>query len=67
LFFGSRPPAILRRVVAIVVDAIDRHSGRRLAHVGIEIFKREPSFANGDAAAAVMGIVVVAWVKTARL
>src|SRR5262249_40680478 len=57
------PSAIPRRVGAVVVDAIDGQAGRRIAHIGIEIFEAQPVFANRDAATAVIGIAFIVWIK----
>ena len=41
------PAAILRRVIAVSVDAVKRHAVRPLAHVGQEVFERiAPTVAN---------------------
>jgi hypothetical protein len=57
--------AIPQRVWAIVVDAIEGQTERRIAHVGVEIFKAKPVFADGNAATAVIGVSIVFWIKTA--
>ncbi len=49
LFFSCRPSAILRGIVTIVVDALDAVLGRRITHVGIEVFKRLPTLADLNA------------------
>lgn len=54
LLFHSRPPAVSRLVVAVVVDAIKRKSGRFLAHVSQEVLKRRPAFANRNPSAPVI-------------
>jgi len=53
LLFCSRPAAISRRVVAIIVDAVDGIAGFFRPHVGEEIFEFKPAFANFDPASAV--------------
>jgi hypothetical protein len=49
----GRPSAILRLVITIVVDSLDRVAARPLAHVGQEVLERKPSFADRDSSAAV--------------
>src|SRR5580765_3067670 len=56
----SRPAAIVLAVAVdqdIVVDAVDAHPVRSNAHVRQEVLKRDPPFANSDAATAVVGEV----------
>ena len=54
---GSYPPAIARVVLAIVVDAIEPLPRRRIAHIGVEIFKLEPPLADGDTSAPIIAVV----------
>jgi hypothetical protein len=55
LFPSGRPATILRLVIAVVVDTVDRmFSGRTTAHVGQECSERLPTVANADAASAVV-------------
>jgi hypothetical protein len=49
------PTAILERVWAIIVNAVQRHSQLRLAHVGKEVLKLHPAFANRNASTPVIG------------
>lgn len=50
LLFGGCPSAVIRRVVAVVVDAIKPSARRRITHVGIESCERfAPSVADADA------------------
>jgi hypothetical protein len=52
------PSAILRRVIAVVVDAIQRSACWALAHVQQEVLERvEPSVANADAPASVVSVL----------
>lgn len=54
LLFRCGPSAILRRVVAVVVDSIQRSVGWTRAHVAIEGFERSaPAGANRDSSASV--------------
>lgn len=48
------PSAIAGLIIAIVIYPVDGFARRAFAHVGIEIVKDEPSFANGDAAPAIV-------------
>jgi hypothetical protein len=65
LFLSSSPAAILGRIGAVVVDAIDALAFWPPAHIRKEIFKRvSPTIANGNTPATVlvitMGFFVVA-------
>jgi hypothetical protein len=66
LLFGRSPTAISRRIRPIVFDAIQRTLGWTLAHIGKEIFKSKPAFANGDAATAIKFEIMRFWVVAAR-
>jgi len=46
LLFRSGPPAIVRLIVAVIVDSVESHSVRSFSHVSKKILKLEPSFAN---------------------
>lgn len=61
LLSRSRPAAVLRAVIAVVVNAVDRVLGTWLRpHVGKEVLKRfQPSLADCDASTAVAGEFVV--------
>jgi hypothetical protein len=62
LGYASRPAAIVRRVVTIVVLAVNGHAFRFRPHVGKEVrksFGSEPSRANLDASAAVGCVCMV--------
>lgn len=64
------PSAIRGFVVPVVVDAVKRHAVGPVAHVGKESQevspgKRVPSVANGDTAAAVMGVAGITRIATA--
>ena len=65
LLFRRSPTAIAGFVRTVVVDAVERQSKRRIAHVGIEVFKYEPSFTDCDAATAVVFPVFVVWIGAA--
>ena len=59
----GRPSAVLRAVVAVIVDAVETVLGRRArTHVLEEGFEGVPPFAHLDAAATVAGVGVVALV-----
>ena len=66
LLFARRPAAVLRRVIAVNVDADDCATGRSAPHV---VSKRAeglaPSVADFDSAPAISGIAVVGRVATA--
>lgn len=51
------PPTVVLRVTGVIVDAVQRVACRALAHVGVEIFKRAPSFANGYPSTAITTVV----------
>jgi hypothetical protein len=48
-----RPPAVFRRIVPIVIDAIERVARRPLAHIRQKVPKIFPSLANADPSTAV--------------
>ena len=52
-----RPNAIGWAVTSVVVDAFEGQTGRRIAHVGIEIFEAQPLFAAGNAPSTVIAVV----------
>lgn len=54
LLFGGRPSAIGRFVMPVAVNSVDRHPGRRFAHVGQEVLELHPAFANLYASASVV-------------
>src|SRR5262249_22364467 len=71
ILLGSRDPsAIPGFVVAVVVDTIERHTGRRMTHVDEEAHKRMltilagvPPFAEPNTAAAVIDVSAVVRIK----
>ena len=63
LLFVRAPAAILRAVIAVVVDAFQRHPGRWFPHVGQEVPKVAPTFADGDAAAAIVAVPCGFWIR----
>jgi len=64
----TRPAAVIGRIVAIVINAIQRVFGGRVAHVLIERDKAvAPFIADGDATPTIISKRVIAWVKTAVL
>jgi hypothetical protein len=55
LLCTCRPPDIARLIVPVVVDAVYRMLGRRaVAYVGIEVLKRTPTLADGNASPSVV-------------
>lgn len=60
LLYPSSPTAILRTVRAVVVYAVKRMIGGRVAHIREEILKRVPTFANRDAASAIIHVAFFA-------
>jgi len=48
------PAAVARLVVAVVVDPVEAAAVGALAHVGEEVGKRMPAFADADPASAVV-------------
>ena len=65
LRFLSGPSAIPRLVVAVVLSAIQRSSGRTRAHIREEVLKRVPTLAHGDPAPAVEVKIDIVSVETA--
>lgn len=66
LFSTSRPAAILRGVVPIVINAVNRVSLRRpLSHIRQKCAERIPTLTNTNAASSVPGIARVSRVVTA--
>lgn len=63
LLLSRCPAAVLRFVSSIYVIALKSHCGRALAHVGQEVLKRHPSFANLDSPSAVVAVVAVVIVQ----
>jgi hypothetical protein len=57
LFLAGRPSAIIRSIVSINVNSIQRHSARHLSHVGEEAFEiAPPPLAHANAPAAIVAI-----------
>lgn len=54
LLDSSRPSAVGWSIGPVVVDALDRHAMRRLAHVGVEVFELPPTLADRDSATSVV-------------
>lgn len=46
------PSAVSRLVAFVIVDAIKRHSLRRMSHIGEEVFEGQPAVANSDSSSA---------------
>lgn len=67
LFNLRNPSAIFRRVVSVIVRAVDRHARRFFAHVREEILELRPAFTNRDAATAVILVIVRIGVRAARM
>jgi hypothetical protein len=42
LLFASSPSAVSRRVIAIVIDPVERQSWGRIAHVSVKVFEGQP-------------------------
>lgn len=61
-----RPPAVLGRVVAVVVNAVDGEAGRAAPHVGEEVLEHKPTFANFDTPSAVMTELPVPFIVATR-
>lgn len=62
LFLRSCPPAVIRRVIGVIVDSFKRHAWNRLAHVVKEVIEVLPSFTDFDAASAILRPVRIALV-----
>ena len=63
LFLARCPTAITRFVIAVIVNAVNGQSWRRLSHILKEVLKAvKPSIANLNAAPAVMRIPFGFWV-----
>lgn len=54
LIDASSPQAIRGLVIPAVLSAFECHAGWRLSHICKEVFKRLPSFANGDTATSIV-------------
>lgn len=50
----GRPPTIPRAIVAVVVNAINRHASWAITHVGQELLKDVPFFANSYASTSIV-------------
>ena len=61
LLFGCGPSAILRLVVAVVVDAVDRQPRLAVTHIGKEICKYVPPIADGYPASSVIHEPPAGW------
>jgi len=60
LLFLSRPTAVFRAVIPIIINSIKRHFGRAATHISKKVFKRfNPPVANLDSPAA---IVFKSWI-----
>src|SRR5215475_1320110 len=59
------PSAILRAVALVVINALKCRAWRPLAHMRKEVFKREPTLTDLDAAATVARKAIVIWVAAA--
>lgn len=66
LFLGCRPAAILWRVGAVHIDAIQRKARRLFAHVCKEVLKQAPPLADCDAARAVVLVLMRRGVVASR-
>ncbi len=54
LLASWNPPAVVRRIRTVIVDSFNRVVGARLpAHIGQEVFKRQPSLANDNSSPAI--------------
>lgn len=68
LLFRRRPSTIIRLVMAVVVNAFNRHAIRPFAHVSKKILKGSaPSFADANAARAISSIVLIPLVIASSL
>ena len=65
LLFSGSPSTICRRVWALIVNAIQCHAIRALAHIRKEILKRHPTLTNGDSATTITRVSMISFVKTA--
>lgn len=65
LLGGGRPPAIARRVVAVIVDAIQAPVSWALPHIVIEVLERMPAFANTDSSCSVIDVIRAIWIVAA--
>src|SRR5262245_14671364 len=55
LLLHGRPPAILRAIATIIVDAINGHLRWAFAHIGQEVAEIQPALADRNAPAAPVG------------
>lgn len=63
LFRRSRPATIPWFVISVVVDSIDLHACRSLAHVSKKIFEGHPAFAYRNTASAIIGKLFEFWIR----
>jgi hypothetical protein len=54
LFRARGPSAVFLEVSKIVIDAVDGHSRRGLAHIGEEVFEDQPAITDGDSSPTVV-------------
>lgn len=66
LIFSGRPPAIVFRVTARIVDAINCAAVRAWPHVSHELLERFPGRRNGYASAAISGVRRMGGVSASR-
>jgi len=60
------PAAVFRRVIAVIVNAIQRKTRQRISHICVERLKAiAPSITDGDASSTIVGKRVAAWIKAA--
>lgn len=63
LFFWKSPSAIFRLIVTIIVNSINAVFGSgRLSHIGKEVIKHMPAFANCNPSASVIPIALRFWI-----
>jgi hypothetical protein len=54
LFLSGRPTAIAGFVASIVVDALKGQSKWSIPHIGVEIYKDQPTFTDCDASSSII-------------
>lgn len=64
LIARCRPTTVLLAISFVVVDPIQRHPGRAIAHVGIEVHKFHPAVTDGYSTTTVIFPVLVFWICT---
>ena len=66
LLRARRPSAVAGFVIAVIVDAVECHSGRSFSHISSEVLELQPAFADSYSATAVKRVGGVPGVEATR-